>query len=112
VQAGLHGLPCSPPQVIVRPRTVCLLFVSFAVTLVASGCGGASPDTRASDTRTALYGTWTPPPLEVARTAVAAGTATTLGPEITMSLTAEATLNISTPGPMNVATHMAQYQNR
>ena len=112
VRADLHGLPRSPPQAVVRPRTVCLLFVSLAVTLVASGCGGASPDTRASDTRTALYGTWTPPPLEVARTAVAAGTATTLEPEITMALTAEATLNIATPEPMNVATHMAQNQNR
>ena len=94
-----------------RPRTDCLLLASRVVTLVASGCGGASPETRASDTRIALYGTWTPTPLEAARTAVAAGTVTNLDPTIVAVLKAEATLIIATPGPMNVATHMAQNQN-
>ena len=111
VRAGRHGPLCSPPQAIVRPRTVCLLLASLALTLVASGCGGASPETRASETRTALYGTWTPTPLEAARAAVAEGTVTRLDPTIAAVLTAEATLNIATPEPMNVATHLAQNQN-
>ncbi len=95
-----------------RQRTVCLLLASLAVTLVASGCGGASPETRATDTRIALYGTWTPTPLEAARTVVAMGTVTKLEPEIVATLRAEATLSIATPEPGNVATHMAQNQNR
>jgi hypothetical protein len=111
VQAGRHGPPRSPTQAIVRPRTICLLLASLAVTLVASGCGGASPETRAEDTRIALYGTSTPPPLEAARTVVAMGTVTRLDPEIVATLRAEATLTIATPAPMNVATHMAQTQN-
>jgi hypothetical protein len=111
VQARLHGPSRSPSQAVVRLRTVCLLLASLAVTLVVSGCGGASPETRAEDTRTALYGTRTPTPLEVARTAIVEGTVPILKPEIAVSLTAEATLNIATPEPMNVATHMAQNQN-
>ena len=95
-----------------QPRAVCLLLASLGVTLAASGCGGASPETRATDTRVALYGTSTPTPLEAARRAVVEGTVTTLEPEIAASLTAEATLIIATPEPMNVATHMAQNQNR
>ena len=94
-----------------HPRTVCFLLASLAVTLVASGCGGASPETRAEDTRIALYGTSTPPPVEVARTAIAMGTVTRLDPEIVATLRAEATLPIGTPEPGNVATHMAQNQN-
>ena len=111
VRAGPHGSCRSLHQAIVRPRTVCLLLASLAATLVASGCGGASPETRASETRTALYGTWTPTPLEAARTAVAEGTVTKLDPTIAAALTAEATLNIVTPEPMNVATHVAQNEN-
>lgn len=107
----MHGPTRSLPQAIVRPRIVCLLLASLAVTLVASGCGGLSPDTRAEDTRIALHGTRTPTPLEAARTAVVAGTVTKLDPTIAAALTAEATLNIVTPEPMNVATHMAQNQN-
>jgi hypothetical protein len=95
----------------VRQRTVCLLLASLVLTLAASGCGGASPETRATDTRIALYGTSTPTPLEVARAAIVEGTVTTLDPEIAASLTAEATLSIATPQPINVATHMAQNQN-
>ena len=112
VQAGLHGPARSPTQAMVRQRTICLLLASLAVTLVASGCGGASPETRATDTRIALYGTWTPTPLEAARTAVAMGTVTRLEPEIVATLRAEATLSIATPEPGNVATHMAQNLNR
>jgi hypothetical protein len=111
VRAGLHELSCSLPQVIVRPRTVCFLLASLAVTLVASGCGGASPETRAEETRIALYGTSTPPPVEAARTAIAMGTVTRLDPEVVATLWAEATLTIGTPEPGNVATHMAQNQN-
>ena len=111
VRAGPHGPSRSLPQAIVRPRTVCLLLASLAVTLVAGGCGGASPETRATETQIALYGTWTPTPLEAARAAVDEGTVTTLDPTIAAALTAEATLNIATPEPMNVATHMAQNYN-
>ena len=94
-----------------RQRTVCFLLASLVLTLAASGCGGASPETRATDTRIALYGTSTPTPLEAARRAVLEGTVTTLDAEIAASLTAEATLSIATPQPINVATHMAQNQN-
>ncbi len=107
-----YGPTFSPPQAIVRPRTVCALFASLAITLVASGCGGASPETRAEETRIALYGTLTPTSLDAARTAVAMGTVTRLDPEIAATLRAEATLIISTPEPMNVATHMAQVEDR
>jgi len=96
----------------VRPRTVCVLLASLALTLVASGCGGASPETRLEETRIALYGTRTPTPLESARSAIAAGTVTALDPEIAVSLTAEASLGIATPEPGNVATHMALSMNR
>ena len=93
-------------------RPVYVLIVSLAFVLVMSGCGGASPETRAMDTRIALYGTSTPTRLEMARTAIAMGTVTNLDPDIVSTLTAEATLNIATPEPGNVATHMAQIGNR
>jgi hypothetical protein len=101
-----------PPKAIVLSRSVWVLLAGLALTLVVSGCGGASPETRFTETQIALYGTRTPTPLEAARTVIAAGTATTLEPEIAASLTAEASLSIVTPEPMNVATHMAQYANR
>jgi hypothetical protein len=96
----------------VHPRSLCVLLASFALTLIASGCGGASPETRFTETQTALYGTRTPTPLEAARAAIAEGTVTRLDPEIAASLTAEATLSIATPEPGNVATHMAGNVNR
>jgi len=96
----------------VRPRSVFLLLGSLALTLFVSGCGGASPETRATDTRIALYGTSTPTPLEAARSAIAAGTVTNLEPEIAATLRAEATLIISTPEPGNNATHMVQGLSR
>ena len=40
------------------------------------------------------------------------GTPTKLDPTIAALLTAEATLDIATPEPMNVATHMAQFAGR
>jgi hypothetical protein len=96
----------------VLTRSVWVLLASLALTLVASGCGGASPETRFTQTQVALNGTRTPTPLETARMVIAAGTATTLDPEIAASLTAEASLPIATPVPGNVATHMAQFANR
>jgi hypothetical protein len=96
----------------VLSRSVWVLLASLALTLVASGCGGASPETRFTQTQVALNGTRTPTPLETARMVIAAGTVTTLDPEIAASLTAEASLTIATPEPGNVATHMAQYANR
>jgi hypothetical protein len=112
VQAGPHGLALLPQQAIVLTRSVWVLLASLALTLVASGCGGASPETRFTQTQVALNGTRTPTPLETARMVIAAGTATTLDPEIAASLTAEASLTIATPEPGNIATHMAQYANR
>lgn len=100
------------PPAIVLLRSIWVLLASLALALVVSGCGGISPDTRAEDTRIALYGTRTPTALEAARTVVAMGTPTKLDPTIAASLTAEATLDIATPGPMNVATHMAQFASR
>ena len=112
MQAGPHGLALLPQQAIVLSRSVWVLLASLALILVASGCGGASPETRFTQTQVALNGTRTPTPLETARMVIAAGTATTLDPEIAASLTAEASLTIATPEPGNVATHMAQYANR
>jgi hypothetical protein len=112
VQAGPHGPALLPPPAIVLSRSVWVLLAGLALTLVVSGCGGASPETRLTQTQVALYGTRTPTPLEAARAAIAAGTATTLEPEIAATLTAEASLSIATPEPMNVATHMAQHANR
>jgi len=96
----------------VRPRSVYLLLSSLALTLFVSGCGGASPETRATDTRTALYGTTTPTPLEAARAAIAAGSVTNLEPKIAATLRAEATLIIATPEPENIATHVVQRLSR
>ena len=95
-----------------RPRSVCVLLASLALTLVASGCGGASPETRATDTRIALYGTSTPTPLEAARAAIAAGTVTKLDPEIAATLTAEATLSIATPTAPDEATPAVENEQR
>jgi hypothetical protein len=112
VQAGPHGSALFPLQAIVLSRSVWVLLAGLALTLVVSGCGGASPETRFTETQVALHGTRTPTALEAARTVIAAGTATRLEQEIAASLTAEATLNVASPEPMNVATHMAQHANR
>ena len=90
VRTAQYGPPFEPQHAIVRLRTVCVLLPGLAVTLAASGCGGAhqrrEPRTRGSPL-------WhpTPPPLEAASTAIAMGTVTRLDPEIAASLTAEAT---------------------
>ena len=97
-----------PPQVIVFTRSTWVFLAGLTLTLVASGCGGASPDTRVAETRITLYGTRTPTPLEAARTVIAMGTVPALEPEIAAALTAEALLGVATPEPGNVATHMAQ----
>ena len=96
-------------------RSVWVFIASLALTLVVSGCGGESPETRFTQTQVALYGTRTPTPLEAARTVIAMGTVTRFEPEIAAPLTAEASLSIApiaTPKPGNVATHMAQHANR
>ena len=112
VRTGPHGPAHLLSPAIVLSRSVWVLLASLALALLASGCGGLSPDTRAENTRIALYGTRTPTPLEVARNVVAMGTPTKLDPTIAASLTAEATLDVATPEPMNVATHMAQFAGR
>jgi hypothetical protein len=92
------------------------LFVGLALTPLVSGCGGASPETRARQTRTALHSTSTPTPLQAARTATAQGAFTGIDQENAVILTAEASLpttsgtfrSIQTPVPRNVATHIAE----
>jgi hypothetical protein len=96
----------------VLTRSTWVFLAGLTLTLVTSGCGGASPDTRVAETRIALNGTRTPTPLERARTVIAMGTVPPLKPEIAVVLTAEASLSVATPEPMNVATHMAQHANR
>jgi hypothetical protein len=95
-----------------------VLLVGLALTLLVSGCGGASPETRARQTQTALHGTSTPTPLRATRTATAQGAFTGIDQESAVILTAEASLpvtsgvfrSIRTPEPRNVATHIAENQ--
>ena len=97
------------PQAVVFTRSTWVVLAGLALTFGASGCGGASPDTRVAETRIALYGTRTPTPLETARTVIAMGTVPPLDPGIAAALTAEASLSVATPERGNVATHMAQH---
>ena len=90
-----------------RSPTVSALLTGLALTLLASGCGGTSPEARARQTMTALQGTRAPTSLEAARTAIAQGTFTGIDRQSRVILTAEASLWIQTPVPQNVATHMA-----
>jgi hypothetical protein len=100
----------------VRSRTVSMLLVGLALTLLVSGCGGASPETRARQTKTALQGTSTPNPLQAARTSIDQGTFTGIDRESAVILTAEASLpvtsgafrGIRTPVPRNAATQMVE----
>jgi hypothetical protein len=116
--SGCAGRRLLPPPAIVRSRTVCMLLVGLALTPIVSGCGGASPETRARQTQTALHGTSTPTPLRAARTAIAQGIFTRIDQESAVILTAEASLpvtsgtfrGIRTPVPRNVATHVAENQ--
>ena len=117
-ETGCSGRRLVPPPAIVRSRTVSVLLVGLALTLLVSGCGGASPETRARQTQTALQGTSTPTPLRAARTAIVQGPFTGIDRESRVILTAEALLpvtsgtlrGIRTPVPRNVATHMAENQ--
>jgi hypothetical protein len=95
-----------------------MLLVGLALTPIVNGCGGASPESRARQTQTALQGTSTPTPLRAARTAIARGAVTGIDQESAVILTAEASLpvtsgpfrSIRTPEPRNVATHIAENQ--
>jgi hypothetical protein len=82
---------------------VAVLLVGLVLTLLVSGCGGASPETRARQTRTALHATATPTPLRAARTAIVQGPATGNDQDSAVILTAEARLPIVTAGPPNTA---------
>jgi hypothetical protein len=82
-------------QAVMRSRPVAGLLVSLVLTLLVSGCGGASPETRARQTKTALHGTSTPIP----RRAVPAG----IDEERATILTAEAFLPIATVAPATVS---------
>ncbi len=42
---------------VMRSRPVAVLLVGLALTLLVSGCGGASPETRARQTKTARHAT-------------------------------------------------------
>ncbi len=115
-ESGCSGRRVLPPPAIIRSRTVSVLLVGLALTPLVSGCGGASPETRARQTRTALHGTSTPTPLRATRTAIAQGAFTGIDQESAVILTAEASLpvtsgafrGIRTPVPRNVATHIAE----
>ena len=101
------------PPVVVRSRPLYVLLAGLALIPLVSGCGeGLSPETRATETLTALHGTETPTSLEVARTSIAQGTFTGIDRESRVTLTAEAFLPIATPRPMTVATHVAEIENR
>ena len=69
--------------------------LGLVLTLLVSGCGGASPETRATETLTALHGTSTPTPLQAARTAIARGTFTGIDQNSAAILTAEAVLPVA-----------------
>ena len=111
---GCTGRRVLHPPAVVRSHTACALLAGLALTLLVSGCGGPSPEARASQTRTALQATRTPNSLEAARTAIARGTFTGIDRQSRAILTAEASLQvrtpvpgIRTPVPGNVATHIA-----
>ena len=92
-----------------RSRSIFGLLVGLALTPLISGCGeGRSPETRATETLTALQGTETPNPLEVARTSIARGTFTGIDQESQVILTAEAFLPVATPVPTARATRPAR----
>ena len=84
-----------------RPATV--LLVGLALTLLVSGCGGASPETRARQTKTARHATSTPTLLRAARTPMAREPVFAMDQERAALRTAEARLPIATAGPPNSA---------
>jgi len=81
----------------VRSRLVSVLLVSLALILLISGCNGASPETRARQTRTAQRGTWTPTPR-------VQGTVVRIDRKQAGILTAEAFLPIAAPVPSTAPT--------
>ena len=87
-----------------RVRLVCVLLVGLALAPLVSGCGGASPETRAAQTMRALRGTRTPTHLEAARKAIAQGTVTGIDQGSAGILTAEAYLPIAAPRPSTAPT--------
>jgi hypothetical protein len=79
------------------PRAVSMVLVSLALLLLISGCSGASPETRAKQTRTARLSTRTPTP-RVQETVVR------IDQEQAGMLTAEAFLPIAAPLPSTAPT--------
>ena len=86
-----------------RSRRVSVLLVGLALTLLVSGCGGASPETRARQTKTARHATSTPTLLRAARTPMAREPVFAMDQERAAIRTAEAFLPIATEGPPNAA---------
>ena len=114
--SGGAGRRLRPPPAIVRSRIVSVLLLGLALTPLVSSCGGASPETRARQTKTALYGTVTPTPLQATRTAIYPGSFPGIDQDKAEMLTAEASLPVTSatvrgterPAPRNVATHLAE----
>jgi hypothetical protein len=79
-----------------------VLLVSLALTPLISGCGGASPETRARQTMTAQFGTRTPTPREATWAAIDQGTVG-IDQAIAVILTAEAVLPVARPLPPNAS---------
>ena len=115
-ELGRAGRRLLPPPAIARSRIVTVLLLGLALTPLVSGCGGASPETRARQTRTALHGTVTPTPLRTTRPAIYPGSFPGIDQDNAGILTAEASLPVTSgtsrgterPAPRNVATHLAE----
>ena len=84
---------------VMRSHPVSVLLVGLALTLLGSGCGGASPETRARQTRTALPRIQTPTPLEASRTPIVREPVSAIEPKSAAIRTAEASLPIAPEGP-------------
>ena len=114
--SGCSARRVRPHAAVARSRTVTVLLLGLALIPLVSGCSGASPETRAKQTRTALYGTVTPTSFQATGTAIAQGTFTGIDPENARMLTAEASLPVTSgtvrgtaiPAPRHVATHLAE----
>jgi hypothetical protein len=75
---------------VVRSRSISGLLVSLALLLLISGCGGASPETRARQTKTARLGSQTP-------TLLSQEVVVAVDRERAVMLTAEAFLPVAPP---------------
>ena len=92
--------PTALPRTIVGLISLVMVPLLGMICLLAlTGCGGGSPEARATQTTVALYGTNTPTAWEEASAAIAEGTLTGFDPTIVAELTAEASLTIATPEP-------------